>query len=122
MGEKPALPDIPADLTASDRECLERPQAAFVTLTKHGKLRGCVGHVDTDLPLVQAAVEMAAAAALDDSRFAPVEPEEVPGLHVEISVLSQFFPITPDAIEPGRHGLVIEKGLYRGLLLPQVAQ
>jgi AmmeMemoRadiSam system protein A len=121
MGEEPAVSAPPADLPASDREWLERPQAAFVTLTKHGKLRGCVGHVASDRPLVRTAVEMAAAAALEDSRFDPVQPEEVPALHIEISVLSPFFPITPEAIEPGRHGLAIEKGLRRGLLLPQVA-
>ena len=121
MGEKPALPGPPADLPASDREYLERPRAAFVTLTKHGRLRGCVGHVASDLPLVRTAVEMAAAAALEDGRFDPVQPEEVPALHLEISVLSPFFPITPDAIEPGRHGLAIQKGFHRGLLLPQVA-
>jgi len=121
MGEKPALPHAPVDLPASDREYLERPRAAFVTLTKHGRLRGCVGHVASDLPLVRTAVEMAAAAALEDGRFDPVQPEEVPALHLEISVLSPFFPITPDAIEPGRHGLSIQKGFHRGLLLPQVA-
>ncbi len=66
--------------------------------------------------------DMARAAALEDSRFPPVTPEEVPGIEIEISVLSPFFFIAPDQIIPGVHGLFVRRGFHRGLLLPQVAE
>jgi AmmeMemoRadiSam system protein A len=67
----------------------------------------------------------ARAAALDDPRFQPVRPEEVPEIDIEISVLSDPEDIAPfqieARIEPGRHGLIVTRGAQRGLLLPQVA-
>ena len=60
-------------------------------------------------------------AAFHDPRFLPVSPEEAPGLEVEISVLSPLRPIAPEEVVVGRHGLVVSRGSYRGLLLPQVA-
>jgi AmmeMemoRadiSam system protein A len=64
--------------------------------------------------------ETARSAAFDDPRFTPVTADEVAGLEIEISVLSPLLPINPKEIVVGRHGLVIQKGLRRGLLLPQV--
>ena len=94
---------------------------AFVTLHKRGELRGCVGYIESAKPLYQTVRECALAAALHDTRFDPVEPEELPLLHMEISVLSPLEEIRPEQIEVGRHGLLISRGFQRGLLLPQVA-
>jgi AmmeMemoRadiSam system protein A len=120
-GKAPAALDPPADLPASDREALQLPRAVFVTLTKRGRLRGCVGRTGFDTSLIRTVIEMAEAAACEDARFEPVQPQEVPELQIEISILSSFFRIAPHQIEPGRHGLLVQKGLRRGLLLPQVA-
>jgi AmmeMemoRadiSam system protein A len=120
-GKRYRPPNAPSHLSPADREELEHPRAAFVTLHHDGQLRGCIGHTATDTPLRLVVAEMTSAAALEDSRFPPVTPAEVPGVELEISVLSPFFPISPDQIVPGVHGLVIQRGLHRGLLLPQVA-
>ena len=73
------------------------------------------------VPLYRAVAETARAAAFEDSRFLPVTKEEALELEVSLSVLSRLFPIHPEAVEVGRHGLVISLGARRGLLLPQVA-
>lgn len=99
----------------------EEKYGAFVTLHKRAHLRGCVGYVETAKPLYQTVRECALAAALRDSRFDPVEPEELPLLQLEISVLSPLVDITPEEIVVGRHGLLVSRGYQRGLLLPQVA-
>jgi len=87
----------------------------------HGQLRGCVGYVLASLPLYRAVFETARAAAFEDTRFYAVALEEAPHLEVELSVLSIPQVITPDAIEVGRHGLIVSMHGGRGLLLPQVA-
>ena len=93
---------------------------AFVTLHKMGRLRGCIGYLESLKPLYQTICECAMAAALRDPRFDAVTPEELPVLHLEISVLSPLVEITPDQVEVGRHGLLISRGGQRGVLLPQV--
>jgi AmmeMemoRadiSam system protein A len=120
-GEDFPAPAAPRELPALDRQELERPHGAFVSLHKAGQLRGCIGHVAEDLPLRLVVAEMAWAAAREDSRFPPVSKEETSEIEVEISVLSPLFPIRPEEIVPGKHGLMVRRGLYRGLLLPQVA-
>jgi AmmeMemoRadiSam system protein A len=100
---------------------LREPCGAFVTLNKGGHLRGCIGYIEPLKPLFAAVRECAMAAALRDPRFEPVTPNELPDLHVEISVLSPLVDIRPDQIEVGRHGLLVSRGAQRGLLLPQVA-
>ena len=101
---------------------LRAPGAAFVTLHLNGRLRGCIGTVEPrDLSLADTVVMMARAAALEDPRFAPVQPDEVPALEIEISVLGPLVPVaSPSEIQIGRDGLVVEEGHRRGLLLPQV--
>jgi AmmeMemoRadiSam system protein A len=86
----------------------------------HRELRGCVGYPVPIAPLYRAVAETARAAAFGDSRFLPVTKEEAPKLEVSLSVLSLLFPIHPDAVEVGRHGLVVVEGNRRGLLLHQV--
>lgn len=100
---------------------LNQLRGAFVTLHLEGQLRGCVGFIQPARGLYQTIVEAALNAAFHDPRFLPVSEEEAPGLEVEISVLSPPQPIRPEEIVVGRHGLVVARGLYRGLLLPQVA-
>jgi AmmeMemoRadiSam system protein A len=70
--------------------------------------------------LYLAVAETARAAAFDDSRFSPVTKQEAVELGISLSVLSRLFPIRPDEVEVGLHGLVISFGSHRGLLLPQV--
>ena len=86
----------------------------------HHELRGCVGYAVPIAPLYRAVAETARAAAFEDSRFLPVTKEEALKLEVSLSVLSHLFPIHPEAVEVGRHGLVISQDARRGLLLPQV--
>ncbi|MBZ5564959.1 MAG: AmmeMemoRadiSam system protein A [Acidobacteriia bacterium] len=100
---------------------LAEPRGAFVTLRKGDRLRGCIGYVEALKPLCLTVRECAMAAALQDPRFEPVTPRELPSLHMEISVLSPLEDITPEQIDVGRHGLIISRGRQRGLLLPQVA-
>lgn len=96
-------------------------RGAFVTLHLRGKLRGCVGQVEAQKSLADTVARCAIAAALEDDRFDPVQPDEVPRVNIEISVLSPPKPIKPNEIVIGTHGLIVERGAFRGLLLPQVA-
>lgn len=102
-------------------ESLRARCGVFVTLRKAGHLRGCIGHIETSAPLYQAVRECAVAAASRDPRFEAVIPQELPDVHIEISVLSALTDVRPEQVEVGRHGLLISRGFHRGLLLPQVA-
>jgi uncharacterized protein len=93
----------------------------FVTLHCRRRLRGCIGQLGSHQTLVEAVAHSAKGAALEDPRFAPVPPHELPEIDIEISVLSRFRDISPDSIQPGTHGLLVTRGSQRGLLLPQVA-
>jgi AmmeMemoRadiSam system protein A len=103
-------------------ETLKQKYGVFVTLKTKGNLRGCIGYVEGIKPLQEAVGDMALSAAFKDPRFTPLQKGELDDLQVEISVMSPLEEITsPDEIIVGTHGLVIEKGVNRGLLLPQVA-
>lgn len=100
---------------------LGEPAAVFVTLMKDLMLRGCIGHTEPRWPLAEAVARMAWSAAYRDSRFPPVEPDEIPELGIEISILTPFEEVRSiDSIVVGEDGLAIERGFRRGLLLPQV--
>ncbi len=106
---------------------LAEPAACFVTLTRGGELRGCIGNFEPRAPLWQAVRENTCAAALRDRRFAPVQPDEVPGLCIEISVLSLLQPLDASdpeerlrRLSPGRDGVLLELGSRRATFLPQV--
>jgi AmmeMemoRadiSam system protein A len=108
--------DLPAYSSA-----LGEPRGAFVTLYRSGRLRGCVGQVESPGPLAEVVARSAMNAALYDPRFSPVTTEEVATLDIELSVLSTLQPISAEAIIAGEHGLMVVRERNKGLLLPKVA-
>jgi len=110
------VPEVDATLVP-DIRC-----GAFVTILHHGELRGCLGRLRSPLPIANLVAELAQAVADSDPRFTPVLPQELTGIDVEISILTPEREIQSIGdIEVGRHGLIVEQGHNRGLLLPQVA-
>jgi MEMO1 family protein len=104
------------------KNCLEK-RGVFVTLKKHGELRGCIGYLTGLKPLVQAVLDNSYNAAFKDPRFEPLAADELKDITIEISVLTEPAPVrSADEIRTGRDGLIVERGPYRGLLLPQVAE
>lgn len=118
-GGSPASREVPAP---PENSPLRQELGAFVTLTQDGDLRGCIGQIVGHGPLYLAVAQMAQAAAFQDNRFPPLQMEELDHLDFEISVMGPIEPC-PDLqkIEIGKHGLLIQNGQHRGLLLPQVA-
>lgn len=104
-------------------ETLRHPAGAFVTLrTREGELRGCIGTINAVAPLHQAVASSAVSAAFRDPRFPPLQSGELERLELEISVMGPIELVTTiEEIEVGRDGLIISRGRYAGLLLPQVA-
>jgi AmmeMemoRadiSam system protein A len=97
------------------------PRGAFVSIHRGDTLRGCLGRLEPE-PLGDTIAHLAAVVADADPRFEPVRPDELIDIHLEISVLTPERAVgTIDEIEVGRHGLIVERGFRRGLLLPQVA-
>jgi MEMO1 family protein len=114
---KQPMPDIPVSSPK-----LKEPRGAFVCLHSGGDLRGCIGLIEGFGPLFRTVKEMAVQAAFADPRFSPLNPDELPELDLEISVLTPLVRIQdPGLIEIGKHGLLIRKKSHSGLLLPQVA-
>jgi len=108
---------------------LAKPGAAFVTLKREGRLRGCIGSSEAYRPLAADVAENAFRAAFKDPRFAPLTDVELDGLGVSISVLSPQAPMMVAgetellaALRPGIDGLVIEDNRRRALFLPSVWQ
>lgn len=116
-GRKPASPDK-SILTPRLRE----PLGAFVTLTKDGDLRGCIGRFTSPDPLWEVVAAMATEAAFGDPRFPALTKAEYPSVDVEISVLGPMKKVSSiSEIKIGRHGIYLKKGYRTGTLLPQVA-
>ena len=111
------LIDIPIGIVSDH---LSESRGAFTTIFVHRNLRGCVGYVMPVAPLYRTIWETARAAAFSDTRFPAISMEELPNLEVSLSILSPLTPISPEAVEIGRHGLVVTHEGHRGLLLPQV--
>jgi AmmeMemoRadiSam system protein B/AmmeMemoRadiSam system protein A len=111
---------VPEPESGSDK--LSEKRGAFVTLTKAGQLRGCIGHIRGTQALDLTISQMAIAAATEDPRFPPMTADELDDVAIEISVMTPLKTITdPEEIEVGRDGIYIQKGYNSGLLLPQVA-
>ena len=111
-------------LTLDEREEEEEmgvASGAFVSIHRGHDLRGCLGRLEP-MPLGRVVALLARAVADSDPRFPAVMPEELAGIAIEISVLTPEREIkSPVDIEVGRHGVIVEQGNRRGLLLPQVA-
>jgi AmmeMemoRadiSam system protein A len=114
-----AISSLPAELQADG--------ACFVTLARDGDLRGCIGSLEARQPLALDVQEHAVDAAFRDFRFQPLTEAELPGLHIEISVLSAPKPLPyqnaeelPGLLHPGVDGVVLARGLRRATFLPQV--
>jgi uncharacterized protein len=113
-GVEPANPDLNSEL-------LLTPAGAFVTLHRGSRLRGCIGQLAGREPLVHVVASCARAAALEDPRFSPLSQEDLGDIDIEISVLSPLKDIRSSEIVAGKHGLIVSRDSYRGVLLPQVA-
>lgn len=108
---------------------LQQPGASFVTLTIAGELRGCIGILEAHQPLVLDVIEHAAAAAVQDPRFPPVQPTELAQIRIEVSYLTPPTPLLyqrPEELlqklRPGIDGLILKDGWRRATFLPQVWQ
>jgi len=105
----------------------EEERGVFVTLNKYGTLRGCIGYPYPIFKLKEAIIDAAISAAVNDPRFPAVTEEELTDITIELTVLTVPQVLKeqpkelPKHIEIGKHGLIVKKGLYQGLLLPQVA-
>ena len=106
---------------------LREKAATFVTLRRDHRLRGCIGTVDPALPLAADAVANTFGAAFRDPRFDPLEPRELRGLGISVSILSPRRPLAYaserdllERLRPGLDGLLLHNGAERGVFLPQV--
>ncbi|MGD8623162.1 MAG: AmmeMemoRadiSam system protein A [Anaerolineae bacterium] len=112
---------LPPDLTPE----MEQRAGAFVTLHRHGQLRGCIGTIQpTRETVAQEVIDNAIAAASRDPRFSPLRRDELEGLEVKVDVLGEPEPVEGvDQLDPKRYGLIVqslENPLKRGLLLPDL--
>jgi AmmeMemoRadiSam system protein A len=124
VASRGALPDVDSSKLSSR---LKEPKGCFVTLTKRGALRGCIGHIFPKEPLYKAVIENAQSAAINDYRFPPVTADEVDKLALEVSVLTEPKPLSftsPEdllaKLQPHKDGVVLQIGMQRATYLPQV--
>ncbi|MBU7014668.1 MAG: TIGR00296 family protein [Theionarchaea archaeon] len=101
---------------------LNEKRGVFVTLKKNEHLRGCIGYPEPVYPLIEALLDSSISAAVRDPRFPPVTASEMETVTVEVTVLTEPTPIKPDPanVTIGKDGLMIEQGMFKGILLPQV--
>lgn len=113
---------IPSARSEGDDTAAWQHSGVFVSLYRQGQLRGCIGTLGATAAFEEAVGEAAVAACSADPRFPPLSATELPDLEIEISILGVIERVTDvETIEIGRHGLIVEAGFRRGLLLPQVA-
>ncbi|MEW8507032.1 MAG: AmmeMemoRadiSam system protein A [Candidatus Thiodiazotropha sp.] len=118
----------PLAVAAADYEAeMQQPRASFVTLLLHGALRGCIGHLEACLPIIEDVAENAYAAAFRDPRFPPLTATERANLEIHISALTPAEPVAFDSeadliakIRPFEDGLILVEGHHRGTFLPSV--
>lgn len=116
--QKPTPEELGVAITPAMRQVM----GVFVTLTKQGELRGCIGEILPRRPLFQGVMERVLSAALEDPRFPPVRGSELDGLEIEISALTPPVPVASyEDIVIGRHGVILQKGYASAVFLPQVA-
>ncbi|ADL08793.1 AmmeMemoRadiSam system protein A [Thermosediminibacter oceani] len=111
--------EVPEDLP---REMLEQRAGVFVSIKKHGQLRGCIGTImPTRRNIAEEIIKNAISAGCEDPRFFPVEPEELPELIYSVDVLTPPEPIdSPDKLDPKKYGVIVKRGNRTGLLLPDL--
>ncbi len=119
--------EVPEPKASAIPAPLAEQRACFVTLTKDGQLRGCIGNIFPKEALYAGVMHMARSAALNDFRFTPVRSSEVDQLEIEISVLTIPQPLpygSPrellDKLRPGVDGVVLQFGPKEATFLPQV--
>ncbi|OHB63543.1 MAG: hypothetical protein A2Y77_03365 [Planctomycetes bacterium RBG_13_62_9] len=119
--EKQRMPEA-ADLGFTASEAVKAPRAAFVTLTKNGQLRGCIGDIFPQRPLYKSVLTNAIYAAFADRRFTPLQKDEFGQIHIEISALTPPAPVASyREIRIGTDGMVMNKDGHTAVFLPQVA-
>jgi uncharacterized protein len=108
-------------------ESAKKLQGCFVTLTKFGELRGCIGYIEGIKPLYEAVIDNAQNAALSDPRFPVVSASELSEIRIEISVLTPPVPLDykdpQDLLRklvPNKDGIILQKGFHQSTFLPQV--
>ncbi|MFP4465799.1 MAG: AmmeMemoRadiSam system protein A [Candidatus Goldiibacteriota bacterium] len=107
----------------TENEELKQKCGAFVTLHNNGKLRGCIGVIESDRPLYITVEEMAVQAARNDPRFEPLSEEELKDIDIEISVLYPKKKVeSAENVDLEKHGVIVKKGFAQGVFLPQVAK
>jgi uncharacterized protein len=107
---------------ALPRDLIVNAFGVFVTIHHRGDLRGCLGSLDCLGRIVESIARLAGAVAHEDHRFAPLTEHELVATTIDLSLLAPPERVTDHAsIEIGRHGLIVEHGARKGLLLPQVA-
>ena len=123
---KQALPELAREARTP---ALERPGCSFVTLSEQGELRGCIGGLVAEEPLWRDVQYRAGQAALHDYRFIPVQPDELPQIEIEVSVLTEPVPLPyataddlPRLLRAHIDGVVLRHGGQRATFLPQVWQ
>lgn len=111
----------------NDAPWLHAPGACFVTLTQAGRLRGCIGSLRAQRPLLEDVCANAQAAAQHDHRFPPLTPDELPQTRIEVSLLSPMTPLVFDTeadalaqLRPGVDGVALTFAPHRSTFLPQV--
>ncbi|MBF0571006.1 MAG: AmmeMemoRadiSam system protein B [Candidatus Omnitrophica bacterium] len=110
-----------ADIALKDVR-LNEIEGAFVTISKHGALRGCIGNIIGREPLYETVRNMAVAAASQDPRFPPLTAAELKDINLEISVLSKPRRVKDSSeIKLSKHGVIVSDGIHQGVFLPQVA-
>ncbi len=119
--DKQRVPEL-ADLGITCGEAVKAPRAAFVTLKKHGELRGCIGDIFPQRPLYKSVITNAIYAAFADRRFTPLQKDECDQIKIEISALTAPAPVaSAQAIRIGTDGMVLSKDGRSAVFLPQVA-
>ena len=116
-----ALRNSPARIPGPEPACFSIRRGLFVTVHVAGKLRGCIGVIEGRETVRESIIHCAESAAFHDPRFPSLRATEMEELQIENSILSELAPISPESIEIGKHGLFVDSGSHRGLLLPQVA-
>ncbi|MBI1732958.1 MAG: AmmeMemoRadiSam system protein B [Gammaproteobacteria bacterium] len=118
---------VPQVLVSTFSKALRQPGASFVTLTKGGRLRGCLGSLQAFRPLVLDVAERSHSTAVNDPRFPSVEPAELPALHLEVAALTAPAALSFASadelmaqLQPGVDGLIIEDQGRRATFLPKV--